>query len=235
MSPTKHKLRLAGAIAALATLALAVSCRGFFVNPTLTAINISPSAPQVEVDTTLVPALSVYGTYSDGSTGVVSSGVSWSSETPGVATVTAGGSLQGISLGTATIQASAQAVTASATATVYLGGISAISVNPTSGTVDNGNTTETANYTFTATANGEPVVITTDNGGILTITPSTSGTDLTCSAVGNLEECSTDGNAVDGTYSVIMTYPGTSASATASLTVTGVQTDAIAPPARNSR
>ena len=231
MSLTKHKLRLIGAIAALATLALAVSCRGFFVNPTLTAISISPSAPQVEVGTTLPPALSVYGTYSDGSTGVVSSGVSWSSETPAVATVTPGGSLQGVSLGTATIQANAQAVTASANATVFLGGITAISVNPTSGSVDN-TTLSTATFTFTATANGGPVEITTDNGGILTITPNTSGTDLSCAASGNTEVCSTDGNAVPGTYSVIMTYPGTNASATATLTVTGVQSGAVASPVR---
>ena len=31
MSPTKSQLRLMGAFAALATLALAISCRGFFV------------------------------------------------------------------------------------------------------------------------------------------------------------------------------------------------------------
>lgn len=231
MSSTKHKFRLAGAFAALATLGLALSCTGFFVNPTLTAITISPADPQVEVDTTLVPALSVYGTYSDGSTGVVSSGVSWSSETPSVATVTAGGSLVGVSLGTATIEASAQAVTASATATVFLGGISAISVMPTSGTVDNQNTVDTASFTYTATANGGPETITTDNGGILTITPSTSGTDLSCIASGEQEVCSTDGNAVPGTYSVIMTYPGTNASATATLTVTGTQTGAVISPA----
>src|ERR1700678_4253324 len=176
MSSTKQKLRLAGALVALTTLALAVSCRGFFVNPTLTAITISPASPQVELDTTLTPPLSVYGTYSDGSTSAVTSGVSWSSETPSVATVSAGGSVQGVSLGTATIQASAQAVTASATATVYLGDISAISVLPTSGSVDNANTSTPATFTFTATADGQPIDITTSNGGILTITPDTSGT-----------------------------------------------------------
>jgi hypothetical protein len=231
MSSKKQKLRLAAALAALAMLALAVSCRGFFVNPTLTAITISPSTPQVEVDTTLVPPLSIYGTYSDGSTAVVSSGVSWSSDTPSVATISAAGSLAGVSLGTATITASAQAVTATATATVYLGGISAISVSPTSGSVDNQNTVVTANFVFTATANGQPEVITTDNGGILTITPTTSGVDLSCIASVDTEVCSTDGNAVPGSYSVIMTYPGTNASATATLTVTGTQTGAIQQPA----
>src|SRR5271168_4037476 len=38
LSSTRYKLRLAGAFAALVTLALAVSCKGFFVNPTVTSI-----------------------------------------------------------------------------------------------------------------------------------------------------------------------------------------------------
>ncbi len=46
---SKQILRLIGAFAALAALALAISCRGFFVNPTLTSIVIAPSAPQVEI------------------------------------------------------------------------------------------------------------------------------------------------------------------------------------------
>ncbi len=45
MSSKKSKLRLLGAFAALATLALAVSCPGFFVNPTLTAIAVGPLTP----------------------------------------------------------------------------------------------------------------------------------------------------------------------------------------------
>ena len=38
MSSKQQRIRLVGAFAALATLALAVSCKGFFVNPTLTSI-----------------------------------------------------------------------------------------------------------------------------------------------------------------------------------------------------
>ena len=40
MSSTKNKLRLAGAFAFLATLALTISCTGFFVNPTVSSITI---------------------------------------------------------------------------------------------------------------------------------------------------------------------------------------------------
>lgn len=227
----KSKLRLICAFAALAALALAASCRGFFVNPTLTAIAVSPNAPQVELGTTLSPALQAYGTYSDGSTGIVTSGVSWTSETPSVATITAGGIVAGVSLGTATIDVSAQAVTGSATATVYLGGVTAISVNPTSGSVSNTEPGNIVQFIYTATANGSPVVITTATGGVLTITPTSStGDAVSCvaDADGIHEDCSTDGNVTPMNYSLTMTYPGSSASATATLTVTGAATgDAV--------
>jgi Bacterial Ig-like domain (group 2) len=215
-SSMKRNLRVTGAFAALATLALAVSCRGFFVNPTLTAIAISPASPQVEVNTTLTPALQVYGTYSDGSSNIVSSGVSWSSETPSVATITSGGVLAGVSIGTSTIEASAQAVTASATATVFLGGISQITVSPTTNSITASGTTSPG-FSFVATANGTQYPITTDNGGILTITPTTS--DLTCAPSGNQEVCSGDGSVAPANYSLVMSYPGTTQTATATLTV----------------
>jgi hypothetical protein len=215
MSSKKSKLHLMCAFAALVTLALAASCRGFFVNPTLTAITVSPNAPQVELNTTLSPALQAYGTYSDGSTGVVSSGVSWSSETPSVATVTSGGVLAGVSLGTATIDVSAQAVSGSATATVFLGGITAMTVSPANGGTITGTNSQT--FTYTATANGSPVEITTDNGGTLTITP--TDTDLTCSPSGNTEVCTADGNQTTSqTVDLVMSYPGTNITATATLT-----------------
>jgi hypothetical protein len=85
MSSTKHKLRLAGALAALATLALAISCRGFFVNPTLTSITVGPSGQ------TIVPGGSLQmvatGTFNDGSTANVTGKCLWSSSDTSVATV----------------------------------------------------------------------------------------------------------------------------------------------------
>ena len=212
----KWNLRVIAAFAVLGIMALAASCRGFFVNPTLTAITISPTSPQVEVGNNA--ALSVYGTYNDGSTGQVTTGVSWSSSDPSVASFANPTSnlLQGVSLGTATITASAQAVSGTASATVYLGGISALSVSPTSGTATV-STSQTATFAYTATSSGGTQPITTSNGGILTITPSTSY--VTCTPSGNDEICSATTGVTFGTYSVTMTYPGTSASATASLSV----------------
>lgn len=205
-------LRALGAFSVLATLALAVSCRGFFVKPTLTAITVSPSAPQVQVGAT--QALSVFGTYNDGSTGQVTSGVTWSSSDPSVAAFAGPNSnlLQGLSLGSASITAQAQAVTGTANATVYLGGITAMTVSPTSTSLTGSNSIP---LTYTATSNGGQIAITTDNGGTLTITPSTS--DITCSPSGNTEVCTGDGSET-GTFSLTMTYPGTSISATATVT-----------------
>src|ERR1700722_5509990 len=68
MSSTKQRIRLMGAFAALATLALAMSCRGFFVKPTLTAISIGPVTPTIftgNIDNTV--QMFAVGTFNDGS------------------------------------------------------------------------------------------------------------------------------------------------------------------------
>ena len=215
MSSPKHKLRLAGAIAALMTLALAVSCRGFFVNPTLTSIAISPTAPEVAINTQLSPALQVFGTYDDGSRSQVKNGVSWSSDTPLVASIDpASGVLTGVALGTATITASAEGLSATATATVFLSGVTAITVTPNSGNVSI-TTGLPADFTASATANGSPVDIT--GTASWTLTPTSS--DVTCSFVSPDEECSAITGATLGNYTITVGYPGTTIVGTATLTV----------------
>ena len=61
MSSTKSQLRLMGAFAALATLALAVSCRGFFVGDTLQSIAVGPASVNVPVG--LTQQMTATGTY----------------------------------------------------------------------------------------------------------------------------------------------------------------------------
>jgi len=222
MSSTKHTVRLIGAFAALAIFALAASCRGFFVNPTLTAINIAPSSPQVEINNS--EALSVYGTYNDGSTAQVKSGVSWSSDTPAVAAFANPTSnlLEGVSLGTATITANAQAVTATATVTVFLGGVTKIVVSPTSGSFSASTSGSTASFTATATANGKQQDITV-NGAIWTITPANTTIACVANTVTSKEDCSdASGQTATplGNYTLTAGYPGTNVVGTATLTVT---------------
>ena len=120
MSSTKHKLRLAGAFAALATLALAVSCTGFFPPEQIGTITITPATPTVPLGNTL--QLSAYGTNTDTtSAGNITGKVTWTSDS-GTVSVTSGGLLMGNDLSTtpATITATYQAVTATASATVCL-------------------------------------------------------------------------------------------------------------------
>ena len=92
MSAINSKVRLIGACAALASLALAISCRGFFVNPTLTSMAIGPAnlslAPQQTYQ------MVATGTFSDGSTADITSKSQWTSTNPGVASFVAAGKLQ---------------------------------------------------------------------------------------------------------------------------------------------
>jgi hypothetical protein len=85
MSSTKQQLRLAGAFAGLATLALAISCRGFFVNPTLTSITVGPSGQTIAPSGTL--QMVATGTFNDGSTSNVSGKCLWTSSDTSVATI----------------------------------------------------------------------------------------------------------------------------------------------------
>jgi len=213
-----RRLPLTLAFVVLIGLAIGAGCKGFFVNPTLTSISINPTAPQVDVGKTL--QLQAFGTYDDGSRKPITSGVSWSSGTLAVATIDpVSGILTGVATGTSTITASAQALSGTAAATVLLTNVTEMAVSPTSATI---HLSDTQKFAFTATANGVTgIPITTDNGGSLTITPTT--TDITCAvdADGIREDCTADGlPGAAGTWNITMTYLGTNVSATATLTVT---------------
>jgi Bacterial Ig-like domain (group 2) len=91
MSSVKSRLQLAGALAALATLALAVSCRGFFVNPTLTSLTVGPTGQSIAPGRTL--QMVATGTFDDGSTANVTGKSLWSSSDTSVATVGASSGL----------------------------------------------------------------------------------------------------------------------------------------------
>jgi hypothetical protein len=134
MSSANHKLRLAGALAALATLALAVSCRGFFVNPTISSLSVGPVSPTIQTGTTgNTVQMTVFGTNNDGST-TTSPSVTWSITPTSVATITTKGLVTSVSTGTATVTATSNqnpAATGTQTVTVTVGCISQINI-PTS-------------------------------------------------------------------------------------------------------
>ncbi|MGA2744625.1 MAG: Ig-like domain-containing protein [Candidatus Sulfotelmatobacter sp.] len=157
MSSRKSKLRLIGAFAALATLALAVSCRGFFVNPTLTALAVGPVSPTIyagNISNTV--QMFAVGTFNDGSTG--STPVTWSISGTGtsgsaVATVTSSGLVTAQSTGSGTITASSNvlpSITGTQPLTVAVACTSAPVITPTSASL----TMNAASFQFTATCNG---------------------------------------------------------------------------------
>jgi hypothetical protein len=204
---TGRKLALTLAFAALLLVAFGAGCRGFFVNPTLSSIAISPASVDLAIGATT--GLQVYGTYSDGSRNEVTSGVSWSVDPTGIATVTGSGTgnVTGVAAGTTTATASAQAITGTATITVA-GNVTTINVSPSSQSYIVGSATP-AYITFAATP-GPPDYLTQALGGTLNIT-STSGTiNLTCSdstnPAGNPAEACTDTTDESVQYSIDMTY-----------------------------
>jgi Bacterial Ig-like domain (group 2) len=208
---TGRKLVLELAFAVLVALAFGVSCRGFFPKPVLQSIAINPTAPQVNVGQT--QSLQLFGTFDDGTRSQLTSGVGWSIVPTSVATITGTGSatLTGVTSGSATITASAQALSATANATV-IGNVSSISVSPTSGSVTIGGSTG-APFTFAATP-GPPLFITADNGGTLTITPADNFVTCTVSVDSNNnpdELCTAVQGANTTTpYQLVMTYPSSS-------------------------
>ena len=226
MSSMKHKLRLAGAFAALATLGLAVSCKGFFVNPTVTSIVIDPPSPTVSVG--LTQQLTAAGTDSNGNSLSLTGGTSctgttvcWSSATPSVATVSTGGLLTGVSAGTSTITAASGTASATTTATVTLGNVTTILLGPAGVTSfsipENSIASGKDCLTATATAGGQQIDVTTS------VTWQTPNPSLITVENGIEPMCVTS-LAVTGTTTIFATYiSGNSTITSNSVSVTVTQ------------
>jgi len=236
MSSAKHKFRLAGAIAALATLGLALSCTGFFQNPTVSSITIDPPNPTVAYgQNAATQQMTAVASYSDGSTGTLTAGTSctgntvcWSSSDPTVASISTGGLLTGLSAGTTTITAASGSVTATTTATAAEVVTSMIITPATSGITANG--TDTANFTITGTTQSGSQNI----SALVTLTPEnplgTVAQDGVVSCIAStdssgdpIQSCTASSNLTTQTiYYLVVTYTGYTGTATvyATLTVT---------------
>jgi Bacterial Ig-like domain (group 2) len=219
MPSTQRKLRLISAFAALATLALAISCRGFFTNPVLTSVSVGPSGVTLNVNQTF--QMTASGTYDDGTQKALSSGVVWNSDTPDTVSVgQTSGVVTGLQTGSATISASAgacSACTGSAVVTVVLTGVTLITVSPSSQTATAGG--QTVYYTATA----QPGSIDITSTATWTIQDQT-GTDQSANfsigfVTGFGEGFLPLSTAALGKYTVVVTYPGTAQVGTATLTV----------------
>jgi hypothetical protein len=217
------RLPLTLAFGVLVAAAMGAACNGFFVNPTLTSLNISPSAPAVEVGTSTT--LQAFGVNSDGTGSYLTSGVSWSSSDPSVATITGNGSasLTGVASGSTTITASDQSVTSTANATAYIS-ISAISITPASITLT---PTDSVGGDFTVYANNNNIPANNLSAtAVITVysSPGVTSTTVFCSypGSGTFQICTSSG-ASTGTYQAIAAYSGTTLTATASIIVAPTQ------------
>lgn len=144
MLKTKRKLQLSAAFAALMLTASSIGCSGFFVDPTLTTITVTPATPSVIAGDTL--QLTATGSYDDGSTKNISGSVTWTTSDNGVATVSSAGLLTGVAEGTATLTATSAAISGTTTATVQISGLQSITLSPTGPSIKQGATQQ-----FTAT------------------------------------------------------------------------------------
>ena len=203
--------RLTLAIVALFTFASLASCSGFFIKPTVSSIFVTPSAVTVGVGQ--MATLSATATYSDGTQNQISgSSVGWTSSAPNVATVTSpGGAVTGVALGSATMTASSQGISGTATVTVTLSNITSLVITTNEGSTQP-ITTATINGTtgtqqFFAYANGssnndvtQSVTWTSSNTNVATISSgATSGNGLaTAVAAGTTNITATTTNTQTG-------------------------------------
>jgi hypothetical protein len=154
MLSSKKKLQIASAFVALFVFALGVGCSGFFVDPVLTSITVGPTATINQGATVQESAI---GTYNDGSTKALGSGVQWSTSASTTASVNASGLVTGNSPGTATVTAAFQATSGTASITVNLGSVTALKISPTTANIATNGGTQTFTALATVTGNSNPV------------------------------------------------------------------------------
>jgi hypothetical protein len=210
---TGRKLPITLAFVVLVGLAIGASCKGFFVDPTLTSITISPASPQVEIGKT--QQLSVFGTYDDGTRKQVKSGVNWSTVPTGVVSIDPNSSVMtGVTLGTTQITADSQGLEATATGTVFAV-VTKLTISPTSASAAQG---DSVNFNVQDQSNNDVsdlAHVVAQQGGVTVTTINCSFDDTVPAQV-----CTIDATAPTGNYNIVATYPGFSGSATAVLTVT---------------
>src|SRR6266849_3929979 len=230
---TGRRLALKLAFTVLVALAFGAGCRGFFPKNTLSSIAIQPPSPQIEVGPTTSQTLQAWGTYQDNTRRQITSGVVWTSSDTTVVSIVANTRVAtGEKSGTATITASAQGLSATATATAFLANITGFQVcmgtfgattSCSSGSTPltwNPNATITVNQSFIAqgTSNGTGFDLTT--ASTWTVAPTPVAGSLTCSNSGvSPETCTVNAGTTAGTYTITVTY-GTSSTATVNVTVT---------------
>jgi|SRR5215469_2760614 len=189
MSSSKQNLRLIGAFAVVGVLALVASCRGFFVNPTITSLAIGPANLSLAPSTTF--QMVATATFSDGSTGDVTGKSVWTSSNTSVASFSSpgritAGSLQNITTlpGTTSVSASDGTVSSSSQTVTVCPVVQTLVITVNSGnsaTVTSGQSaTFAANATFNSVTGTQNVTANVT----WTITPTTILPSISSTGVG---------------------------------------------------
>jgi len=159
MLSSRRKLQLAASFGLLVLIAVVgIGCNGFFVDPILQTITVGPTGVGILVNKT--QQMTAIGTYDDGSQkNITGSGsTTWTTNDQTIATVSSSGLVTGVGAGNATVTATNGVATGSASITVSLNAISAITVAPTSQSVS---ATGGVPFCLTATATPGDVDIST--------------------------------------------------------------------------
>lgn len=196
-----RKLPLTLAFVVLIALAFGASCKGFFVDPTLSSITVGPTSGTVQKDATL--QMAARGTYDDGSYKTITNSVLWTSSDTSVATISSTGLVTGITTsGTTTITAEKDTVQGTATVDVVLTGVTGITITPTSATIARG---DSGNFICNAAVTGTGQVdITTVATWTVSDTTNTTFTTSSSPAVLTIGDGATIGETItlQATYTV---------------------------------
>ncbi len=169
---SKRAFRLSGIAVTVLFMMLAVSCGGFFTNPVLTSISVTPQSSTVQIGGT--QQLTATGVNDDSSTSTLTN-VTWTTSDMTIATVSSTGVVTGVANGTATITATSGAITGTATVNVGNAGVASITISPTNPFITSG---QQQAFTATATtAGGQTLNVTStaqwtsSNPSVATISP----------------------------------------------------------------
>jgi trimeric autotransporter adhesin len=197
---------------ALSLVAITAGCTGFFTNPVLQTVTVGPTNLNLQQGST--QQMTATGTFDDGSTKTLTSGVFWSSSDTTVAPVSNSGVVSGAASGTATITAEDGTVSGQATVNVALANVTAINITPTSATAQpNGGI---AKFMALATVQGQSQQIDVSSN----VTWSTSDPNNVTITQGQSPAIVTVGNVSPEVVTITATYNSTTTlTATATLTV----------------
>ena len=132
-------------------------CAKFFPDPKLTNVAVLPTSPTIAVGKT--QQMEAVGTYDDGHKESITDGVSWTTSSDQIASLSSTGLVTGVSVGSATISATASFQSGSTSVSVTVADLKAISINPSNSSVSSGKSQQFA--AIGTLQNGNTVDVTT--------------------------------------------------------------------------